>query len=657
MEHRLPLRPRDHRSTSTRVNRRFALLCPLLVGLTACQPQARHLLLLDEALTQAAELEATAKPWRDAGYRVEYRRYYPHLTRIDLERYRAVVVLGGRRPAPGSDALDVGDLAMLTEWTLRGGVVVLGYPVEGEGSIDRWLMNQWLAWSGAGITIGDFALRNAERPSERPRVLSVLNTGLRGTGFAAFPAGVNNLLHVDDPASALARTGPEAFDDDAAVVAARRIGSGLVIVASRSALAAARPTDSSNVTGTRTFLVALARWTRRPAEWARIPAGGPRARLQLEGGPAAVRARSPRAAPPPGAPVERLERRRPVPTAPRVDAFPSWAARQGIRALQGSFPALSPATPPPSRLAALDSLIRLLDGGAFNLLVSDAHVAPLADSATTQRWERDALRAGWQQVAGRLQATSVRWVPLVRPGEFAAAGDSAPSEPCALDPVAWGRVASGIRVLARLASSRTELIPAVGVSLDASTEAWGAPPFCDAAWQAGIGAVSPDSTRTPERLARLRAVPRAVRYDSLLEGGLLAAYDSAVASVASQRGAALRADVRRIRRGLLLALVVNRSPTDWFTRSLVRGMSTPATPALVFSPNPAGRDLLNVGDSATVLHVLQLDPEVVFEAGATRLSRAVFQQHDGFWLGPSEALLAGPSDSLAKLVRRLTKDR
>jgi len=103
--------------------------------------------------------------------------------------------------------------------------------------------------------------------------------------------------------------------------------------------------------------------------------------------------------------------------------------------------------------------------------------------------------------------------------------------------------------------------------------------------------------------------------------------------------------------------VVNRSPSDWFTRSLVQGMSTPATPALVFSPDPTGRELFDTGDSTTVLHVLRLDADVVFAGGTSRLSRAVFQQHDGFWLGPSEFLLAGPSDSLAKLVRRLAKER
>ena len=628
----------------------------LAVGLAACQPQARRLLLLDEALTEAAKLEATAKPWRDAGYRVDYRRYYPHLSRADLGHYRTVLILGGRRPAAGSDALDVGDLTLMTEWTLRGGVVVLGYPPEGDGAFDRWVMNHWLAWSGAGITIGDVAVRDAARPTARPLVQPVLNAGLRGTGFGSFPAGLSDVLLVDNPAAMLAYAQVGATPPtDAAVVAARRVANGLVVVLSRSALGAAGQSDSAGVAGTRAFLVALARWTRRPAEWARIPTAGPRARLRLEGGPLPVVARAPRAAAPPGAAVERLERPRPSIPSHAVTAIPSWITRQGVRALEGDFPALAPGTTGAARLAALDSLTRLLDVGAFNLLVTNAHVAPLADSSKSQRWERDAVRAAWQLVAARLQSTSVRWLPLVLSGEFAAASDSTPGEPCPLDPVLWGRLASGIRVLARFAATRTELIPAVGLSLDRTTEGWGAPPFCDAAWQAGLGALPRDPSRPRDRLARLAAVPREARYDSLLEGGLIAAYDSAVARVVMQRAAALRGDARRSRRGMLLALAMDRSPTDWFTRSLVRGMSTPDVPTLVFSTDPDARALLNAGDTAMVLHVIRLDPGIVMETGAAQLSQSVFQDHAGFWLGPAEALLAEPSDSLARLVRRLAK--
>ena len=643
--------------------------------LSACQPQARRLLLLDEALTQGPELEATARPWQGAGYTVEYRRYYPHLTRDDLHRFRVVMVLGGHRPTAATDALDLGDLAILTEWTLRGGVVVLGYPPGGSGTFDRWLMNRWLAWSGAGITIGDSTLRNGAATDAPPRARPVLTAGLRGTGFDAFPADTSHALLVADETQVIARTvegalvqppgNRRAARPGAAVVAASRVSDGLVVVASRpvlGALGGSAASEESAVapsapTGTQAFLVALARWTRRPAEWARIPTAGPRIPLRLTGGPLPVTPRSPRERPPAGVTVERLPRRRPAEPPPPATGVPAWITRQGVRGLQADFPALPPPTGGVARLAALDSLATLLDVGAFNALITDAHVGPLADSTRVLRWERDALRDAWRQVTERLQATSVRWIPLVLPRGLAPPPDSGPAEPCALDRALWSRLASGARVLARLAARHSELIPAVGVGLDETTRRWSGPAFCDATWQAGLGALFRDSTLTRQRLARLTAVPPAARYDSLLEGGLLAAYDSGVMRVVVQRAAALREDLRRIRRDLLFAIVMDRSPTDWFTRSLVRGLSAPGTPVLLFSPDRRAREVLEAIGDVNLLHAIRLDPAELLAGAGARLGHAVFHDQDGFWLGPAEAFLAGSSDSLARQVRRLTRER
>ena len=121
--------------------------------LAACQPQARRALVLDLTLSDAALLDGTAGPWRDAGYTVEYRRFYPHLTTADLARYHTLLLLLGREPQGPSDALTAGDLALLDQWVSRGGVVVLGYPAAGEGGFDRWIANRWLASEGAGIVI------------------------------------------------------------------------------------------------------------------------------------------------------------------------------------------------------------------------------------------------------------------------------------------------------------------------------------------------------------------------------------------------------------------------------------------------------------------------------------------------------------------------
>src|SRR5207253_5307042 len=131
-----------------------------LLLLSACQPEARRLLLLDLALSDPVLLNGTARPWRDQGYRVEYRRFYPHLARADLDRYRVLLFLLGREPEAPSDAVPVGDLALLTEWVLRGGVAVLGYDADGEGYLDRWTANRWLEFLGTGISIGDRLLED-----------------------------------------------------------------------------------------------------------------------------------------------------------------------------------------------------------------------------------------------------------------------------------------------------------------------------------------------------------------------------------------------------------------------------------------------------------------------------------------------------------------
>src|SRR5213082_1273191 len=213
--------------------------------LSACQPQARRLLVLDLALSEPALLNGTVQPWRDEGYHVEYRRFYPHLARADLDRYRVLLFLLGREPEAPSDALTVGDLALLTEWVLRGGVAVLGYDADGEGYLDRWTTNRWLDFLGTGISIGDRLLEDtttrATTTTGRPQPWAearTLGDEPLGSVFDAFPLERNDVLATRDSAQLLAMTSPHAFvraprtpaaRGRAGVVAAVRIGTGLVV--------------------------------------------------------------------------------------------------------------------------------------------------------------------------------------------------------------------------------------------------------------------------------------------------------------------------------------------------------------------------------------------------------------------------------------------
>src|SRR5207249_2610727 len=207
------------------------------------------------------------------------------------------------------------------------GVVVFGYAGDGEGFLDRWVMNRWLASQGSGIVMGDYALRDPTlRPAgaleSQPYAEPAEGTGLRDPGVAPFPFGRNHGLLVSRQEQVLARTSAAAFvyppgqpaaaRRGAAVAAASRVGDGLVLVASRHARGALAPLG-------------------RPA----LPAPGEPRR---------------RATPPP-----------PLP----------WAPRQPLRALWAPRP-LRPGPFAAPRRASLDSLLAFLDVGGFNTLIGDA---------------------------------------------------------------------------------------------------------------------------------------------------------------------------------------------------------------------------------------------------------------------------------------------
>jgi len=697
------------RSDSRTVGRKLPLTVRLAVAflLAACQPQSRRLLLLDLALSDPVALDATARPWSDAGYRVEYRRFYPHLARADLARYHTLLLLGGATtPSRASDALRAGDLALLSEWVDGGGVVVLGYTADpegggggGRGSLDRWLMNRWLGWQGAGITIGDDELRDTTQSAQgafdpQPPVEPQRNLPLQDPGFDPFPAGRNHALLTVSDQQILARTTATAFVRPprqkpmvrrrAAVIAASRLRDGLVIVVSRHALSAlgpdTRPSTTPTLTlddlaATRGFLVSLARWTRRPAEWARIPPPPAHARrpLVLSDAPRPVGLAPPLLAPPSGATLWVL----PAPERPdqaRHQKPLAWIGRGGLRIVWGHLAALSPAIFGASRQRGIDSLVAFLDGGGFNVLAGDAFAATLADSIHAAPWEREAVRNGWKQLGDALETTSLHWIPAVEPSEFrlpvdtavqAAAADTTAAW-CVLDPQYWAEgMGPSYRALARLAATRSDLIPAVALDLDPPGRRPSDDPLCDAAWRAALAGLPRDSLFPRERAERFAEFPPAVRYDSLLESGLLGRYYAALEEAVAARAAALRAELRRIRRDLGFAFISRRPPLDWYGLGLLRGFSAPEAPALLWTTETHTRELLDRIRSRGIVavHAVGLAPGSIPAGAWPRLSRVVFGENDGFWIGPLQTLLSTPRaaegrlspDSLAQVIRRLTR--
>jgi len=646
--------------------------------LAACQPQARRLLLLDLALTPPAAVSATAEPWRAAGYRVEYRRYYPHLARSDVARYRTVVFLLGREPEAPSDALTGGDAALLSEWVRRGGVAVLGYDADGEGRLDRSTANRWLASEGAGIAIGDEVLEDTTAPLAAmtgDRVpwaeAQPIGGGPLGAVYEAFPFDHNHALTARERTQVLARSSRRAFvrpprgaaapRPAAGVVAAARLGDGLVVVMSRQALGALgpplRPSPAPALrpdaaARTRAFLVGLARWTRRPAEWAHVPAAGRRA-APADLAPVPL-------APPPGADTVVLPLETPRETA-RGTPLPDWLRQQGLRVLWA--PALDPRArrPAPRSASALDSLVALLDGGGFNLLAGDA--APeRTDSAHARPDERAAVRRAWADFVDRLEPTSVSWIPMLTYGNARWTGSDSSRGPlgealpsaCALDSALWTTaLAPAYDALIRLAAAERTLVVGLGLDVGGAGAYAPAQDFCDAAWRHGLARLG--------RRGPLDTLPYAARYPALRDAGLLGRYYRALEDEVAARVAALRDRALKERRDLYFALRLPQPSADWFTLGLLRGFALPDRPLLVLTSETHSPETIAAwrARGLGVAHAVELAP-ASFRAGEGRLRRLAFGENDGFWLEPPDVAAAArggawPPDSLARAIRRLAR--
>jgi len=596
----------------------------VLAWLAACQPEARRLLLVDLAEADPLLLSATAEPWDAAGYHVDYRRFYPHLTRRDLEHYRAVIVLGGREPERLSDALALGDLAMLGEWVRRGGAVVLGYTSdESNGSLDRWLMNRWLASQGAGITIGTATLDAPANPLPR--------SALDNAGFAPFPAGLSRPLDIRHASQALARATPQPL------VAASRVENGLVVVASRNLLAAA-PLDRRS----RDFLVALARWTRRPAEWASIAEAAHPAPLVLSGAPGdhRVATHAPPLAAPPRVATIALPQLVPVPNADERPVVSGWINRQGMRVLWSRYAPY-----------ALDSLLAIGDLAALNGLATSIPVAALGDSLG--RGNRDV----WRLTAERLQTTSLRWFPAVALADIASDGADELDRhgnlvpmACGLDSLFWRNgLRPVLRALTRLGGSRPELIAGVALDLDSASTAFSSAGFCEADFRTGLAALGLEAADRDS----LALLPPTARYDTLLERGLLDRYYEALEAAVAERAVVLRAELRRLHPDVRFAVRATRPPADWFSIGLLRGLATRESPALLWTVeqhiNARELQARYLQRGIAVLPVLRLDAARVAANEWTRLKPVVFGEYYGFWLDRA------PGDSVGRLIRRLAK--
>jgi hypothetical protein len=301
----------------------------------------------------------------------------------------------------------------------------------------------------------------------------------------------------------------------------------------------------------------------------------------------------------------------------------------------------------------LDSLLAFVDVSALNVLATEVSSPARTDSL--------GLRNFWRPTAVRLEATSLRWFPAIMLADLRIDGEPATREIdvhgdtsavwCGLDSLFWrSALRPAYRALARLGGDRTaNLVAGVALDLDVPQDGYAAAGFCDADYREGLGALGLDSAET----SRLDSVPASggARYEALLENGLLGRYEAALEGLVAQRAQALRAEVRRLNPELRFAFRSARVPSDWFSLGLLRGLSAPDSPVLLWTREPRVRDLLAQYRARGVyaLSAMGLTPERAVATDWPRLRRVAFVEHDGFWLSGVRA------DSLGRLIRRLAR--
>jgi len=271
------------------------------------------------------------------------------------------------------------------------------------------------------------------------------------------------------------------------------------------------------------------------------------------------------------------------------------------------------------------------------------------------------VRRAWAAAVGRLEPTSVAWIPVLDYGHARRTpADSSRgtrgeglAAPCALDSVLWAEGLSGAYgALGRLAAEQRTLVIALGLDIDGPRGYSMGQEFCDAAWRRGIAGFGTG--------ARLDSLPPGARYAALREAGLLSRYYRALEDEIAARAAALRDRILKERRDVYFAFRLPQPPADWFTLGLLRGFGLPDRPLLLFTPELRTRQLLSLYRTGglNLAHAVALPPASLAARDWTSLRHLVFEENDGFWLAADEAPSLGKRvslDSLGRLLRRLAR--
>ena len=662
--------------------------CIALLALSANAKGADRVLMLDKNMRAWQLVVPTADPWIRAGCEVDYRRFHPFLVETDVQNYDVLIVLGGRMPLLPSPRLTREDLDLLQQFLAAGKGVVLGFPLQAssDGAYDRQAMNQFLREIRANVQIGDLVIRDG---THRYSALLGQFVALRRHPRWQFATAERLTLGDSAPLKVLQDARLEIIAESyseshirknnlryagpfpaIAIVQAR----GPVLLMPRAALGFGGPGLDRNplpilqpglADTTKAFLDAVVQRFLAVLHGAAlqitpiapnsvIPA---QAMSRLAHIP--VMASVPRAEP---FPVETLRLNALQRAARTEDAAPEqWQnspvgkyLRDGIRAAKvrlapvyrnGERVSLGKTT------AELQPLADFVKQAHLNLLWVVPNLQAMTDSLGYAVAERAEVQQSWQNSVPAMNASGAALFAGIDYSDFR----QAPGQTVGLHGEAqaiwppfdrrfwWQGFVQPFAFAARDLSPQVDAM--AGLVLD--TEFHGFAPashylmghdFSNRAFGFFLAASAGYLGR--EQLREARTLQPSARFTFLLRNGLLPLYYRTLSGETERFGRLLRREIEKVAPGRVWGVFLRQFPGDWYSMGLLRGLSRPDRPIILFTYEPVVQPYLQwlrreeiFALHAVALPLWQYPPEAI----ETLLDFAT-KEHDGFWVPSLEVL-------------------
>ncbi len=642
----------------------------------------QRLLMIDKNMMPWQTLVEHARPWIEAGCRVEYRQYAPFLVRRDIELYDLIWIRGGRLPLFSSAFLSREDVDLLKAFVQQGKAVILVYPIHRNeaGAYDRRAMNQFLREIQANIQIGSIPLTDS------------LHQYLTLTGHGQFGVPAPGLALSEKQRVAIGRAAPlkilknaraevMAFSFPGAFFRKKKIDyragyplMAVVLAGSAPVLILPEPATQIEAQGghasfypilqpaaadtSRRFMAAVARRFLQIAHnpdvmkitpspiFSAIPT-----HAQAELWSFAANTAVPRQKPYPAKTIalsrqhlldaEMIALRESVYLDRlRAAGFFRRFLKHGLRILVQN-PGPPPETPAAEAnggaAAATKRLLAFMQQAGLSLCVSHVQVKGRPERIASD-WKsllqaagRTGMRALW------LPGFSLDALPEDRPSAIGIRGQSA-AIPTPFDHRFWWP--GLISPARRLAGQLYRFQPfSPGLAVDVDFYRRSAPPhfsmghdFSDAAFIFFLAANR--GLLSEQDLQQAQALPSQDRFAFLAQNGWLPLYYATLEAEIEKMARTLRREVEAVAPNRLWVMQSRGLPNQWFLRGLLRGLSQPDQPVILLSHEPLVQPYLTwlQEEDIYLLHGMAIYPARYRQRDLPALLTLARTHHHGYWL-------------------------